>query len=138
MYKNYFIIAALSLLAISGFSQGTLEFNQIRLITSSDGTVSVPTGKSWKIIGVLYSSQVPDPYCSSSSTCYSISAHNDIIVVNSANNTIRSVRSRGNGNSGFPTYLWEQEFPIWLPASATLATGTGVSSISVIEFNIVP
>lgn len=114
-------------------AQKTLEFNQVKLVTTSE---TVPAGKVWKIEGVFYSSNVPDPHCTGSTNYSSITPLNDIIIVGGANTTIRSFNSSGGANVGFNSVLWEKEFPMWLPEGTSLAAGTGVSKISVIEFTV--
>lgn len=118
-------------------SAQALIYNQTLWITSASGTVTCPTGKVWKIENVLYSSTIPDPACSSSTSCSSIGAHNDVIAVNGVNTNIRTARSRGS-SYGLASWLWEKQWPLWLPSGSSLATGTGVLGISVIEFTETP
>jgi len=115
----------------------TLTYSQTLWITSASGTVTCPTGKVWKIENVLYTSTIPDPACSSSTSCSSISAHNDVIAVNGTNTNVRTARSRGS-SYGLAFWLWEKQWPLWLPTGSSLATGTGVLGISVVEFSETP
>lgn len=138
MFLRVTFSLVLWVLTCVAFSQPSLEFNGVRVIVAADGTVAVPAGKVWKIEGVFYSSTVPEPICPGSSTCTSLS-HSDVIQVNSANVQVRAFRNRGAAYSGstfITVHQWEQKFPMWLKAGNTLAVGTGVSSISVIEFNV--
>ena len=119
----------------SSHAQSTLQFSQALLVNSS--TATVPAGKVWKITGVFYSSQLPDPYCTGSTSCGAIAAFNDVILIGGTSVTVRSVRSRGNTYQ-LTTYSWEQQFQHWLPAGTSLAASTGVLAISVLEFTIGP
>jgi hypothetical protein len=108
-----------------GFTQGNLQFNQVKLVTTVE---TVPTGKVWKIESVTYSAPIPYMGSSSAGTdvCY--------VKINANNQIVRSFSFQYNGGAA----VWEQSFPIWLPAGTTLAAFTGVNLISVMEFNIVP
>ena len=123
--KNLFLSICISL-SFSIFSQGNLQFSQVKLVTSLE---TVPVGKVWKIEGVTFSSGIPG---GDGNTWV---AHNSIQI----NGVTTVVRSSVNVQWNGPAYeTWQQTFPIWLPAGTTLATSTGVNYISVLEFNIAP
>jgi hypothetical protein len=113
-------------------AQHTLQFNQVKLV----GTVeTVPTDKVWKIESMLPSSRLTTYYCSSSTSCsYSQTQH--IILVNGTNVFMASADAAGSAY-GVTTNALMLNTTIWLPAGTTLAAGTGVFKISVIEFNII-
>jgi hypothetical protein len=115
-----------------GFSQGNLQFNQVKLVTTVE---TVPVGKIWKIESVVYSQIISG--LSSSST--GEAANNAIILIDGNNIVVRSARQNIGGGSGVSLALiWEQSYPIWLSSGTTLASSTGVQYISVIEFNQIP
>ncbi|HRS53713.1 MAG TPA: hypothetical protein P5250_03315 [Bacteroidales bacterium] len=105
-------------------AQKTLEFNQVKLITST--TETVPTGKVWKIENIGSAIHTA-PITSSSAT--------PAIVVNGT--TIYLFIARTTNTSDY--YVTPAPFfPIWLPAGTTLATSNNINFISVIEFNEIP
>lgn len=108
-------------------AQGTLQFNQVKLVTTVE---TVPAGKVWKVESVLGDYLV--------SSCSTNPMHR--ILVNSNNVTVsRSSTVQFNGSCfGWQGIATVTSLPIWLPAGSTLAISNNVSSISVIEFNIVP
>jgi hypothetical protein len=108
-----------------GFSQGNLQFNQVKLVSTVE---TVPIDKVWKVESVTYSSGLP--YLGSSSA----GAGAWVIKINSINQIVKSYNSQSNGGIG----VSDSSFPIWLPAGSTLEASTGVNFISVIEFNIIP
>jgi hypothetical protein len=131
----------------------TLQFGQVKLVTSSE---TVPANKVWKVESVLTGEE---RYPTSGTTFPTLSR---FIVVNGANVCIHEEHTAGvgigfngccgggswlsntgqNANSN-PTHLARisreaTKLPIWLPAGTTLAAGTRVISVSVIEFNVIP
>ena len=108
-------------------AQGNLQFNQVLLVTS---TQTVPSGKVWKVENAIATHLL--------ASCSTDPLHS--IVVNGFSATITQ-----GGQVGFDGYCfgWRglasvTEFPLWLPAGTTLAAGSNVNALSVIEFNIVP
>jgi hypothetical protein len=105
-------------------AQGTLQFNQARLLEGSQGNCptcwTVPAGKVWKIGSVN---------CSSGNNIY--------YVVNNRQLGLLA----GMGYAGVdPRYI--NPFPMWLPAGATFGYN-GMSNNQAItffalEFNIIP
>ncbi|MBP6091108.1 MAG: hypothetical protein KA521_07635 [Crocinitomicaceae bacterium] len=107
------------------YSQGNLQFNQVKLIAASE---TVPTNKVWKIESVLYT-----PHNFTSNTV------NNEIILNGTNLIVRTLKTYVTSiNYGDYSLVWEQTFPIWLPAGSTVASSTGVFGISVIEYNLIP
>lgn len=111
-----------------------LEFSQVLLIDNNVQTV--PSGKVWKLESCLYSSTLPSAV-SSGSGSGTYSTLTDLIQVNGQNNEVRTFRS-GGGYYHASSAVWEQKWPLWLPAGTTLRASTGVYRISVIEFTVVP
>ncbi len=105
-------------------AQGTLQFNQVRLLEGSQGNCptcwTVPAGKVWKIGSVN---------CNSGNTIY--------YVVNNRQLGFLA----GLGYAGVdPRYI--NPFPMWLPAGATFGYN-GMSNNQAItffalEFNVIP
>lgn len=89
----------------------TLQFSQVLLVSS---TQTVPANKVWKVESVMPINQT--------------SIYHQI-VVNSTTIIVGTTNYSGS---------WFHAFPMWLPAGTTLATGTTVFRISVVEFTIVP
>lgn len=123
--------------SLSALAQGTLQFNTVRLITNSQ---SVPTGKVWKVESVLSSSNLQPSFAG----CGSIASSSQVISVGGSNVTVSTamhVHGSGTCSTGQGQSLVHADvtrLPIWLPAGTSLAPGTNVSSISVLEFNVIP
>ena len=86
-------------------SQANLEFNQVKLITSSE---TVPAGKVWKITGI-YTNQTSFGNHSVTET--------PAILINGVRNHYVVPMPRG---SGFFPYT-VASFPLWLPAGTAVA-----------------
>ncbi len=119
-------IALLAFFCLSLYinGQGTLQFNQARLLEGSQGTCStcwtVPAGKVWKIGSVT---------CNSGNTIY--------YVVNNRQLGFLA----GLGYAGVdPRYI--NPFPMWLPAGATFGyngmSNNQAITFFVLEFNVIP
>lgn len=123
------------------FSQGNLQFNQVILwklnsqsVSSNNyyysvqGTLTVPQGKVWRIDAASY---------------YGVAPWWDLRI----DNFLLFARKQSSG--GVLIYHQDIEFPIWLPSgtynylasmnssSGGLQTYEG-SSVSIVEFNIIP
>ena len=112
MKKIILIIFSLFTFSI-GFSQSgyNLEFSQAILVESS--TMTVPSGKVWKVVSVQRSSyQYADPQ---------IFINGETIYVGGGN-----YAGAGTGS-----------FPIWLPAGTAIVSGSSIKFISVVEFNLI-
>lgn len=133
------ISSMLILFTLTGYSQQQLEFNQVKLVTTSD---TVPTDKVWKVVSVIY--DVPHTIAPFSS--------NNTSTINCAStrNQTYSVTINGSttkvGQGSVPAAVgststggWSQHYtilPLWLPEGAALDGGPCDNQISVIEFNI--
>jgi len=135
------------------FSQGNLQFNQVKLVTTQE---TVPAGKVWKVESALSGEE---RYPTSGST---LPSNSRFILVNGNSVCVHEehVATTGVGfngccgggfwmnnvgmavNSTTPVLVQvtaqPTKLPLWLPSGSTLSIGTKVSSISVVEFNIVP
>ena len=118
------LMICLMLNSFFGISQGNLEFNQVKLVSTIE---TVPVGKLWKIESITYA--LGTPYFGNST-----SAIQYYIQINSISQCVFTCTWSYNG----PGVVWEQSYPIWLPSGTTLSASTGVNLISVIEFNLVP
>ena len=129
-------IASIILLAIffAGYSQHTLSYNQSLLVSSSQ---TVPGNATWKVVSVLPSS---NPISNQSNGGPAVSSFT--ININSNPVSFSSVEasfSQGNGSGtsfAYTSFNGDGKLPIWLPAGTTLAAGTNIQYISVIEFII--
>lgn len=120
-----------ALLVLGGFSsslsaQFTLQYNRTLLVNSSQ---TVPSGKVWKVESALISSSLGISVGTSSSQSNAAS-----MVVNGGSVFFASTWGSSNATSTITL----TELPVWLPAGTTLAPGTNVSNLSVIEFNEIP
>ena len=84
---------------------------------------------TWKVESAIYSGDI--------ATYVSNYAGGDIrtddILINNFPTTIRKSDQASAG--GQSSIVWEQQFPIWLPAGTILQTRNNVRYLSVIEFN---
>ena len=125
--KNIAALFACLLFAGVTFAQGTLQFNQVKVVTT---TQTVPTGKVWKVESAFGNALVSN--CSTN-PLHTITVNgNDVTVTQSTSLTFNNY-----------CYGWQgvatcTQLPFWLPAGASLAASTNVTGISVIEFNVVP
>lgn len=145
-------------------AQGTLQFNQVKLVSSVQ---TVPAGKVWKVVNI-YAPQVIRFQASSGSGGCSGTCNGSSTTWNSFTTPLcpdqttfnSSAQIKINGSSAF----YNSNSPLWLPAGTTLEgnafacnnstgwfNGNGyscfcppsttqnvVTNISVIEFNIIP
>jgi hypothetical protein len=142
--KRLYIFVITTFLYTGAFTQGNLQFNQVKLVSTIE---TVPAGKVWKVENYLPSSQLAIDLNRPSNQATAGGTKNFIMLVNSnqvfLQTTITREVGRDDGywnHSGYTTASDYKIFdaPIWLPASTTLAASTNVLSLSVIEFNIVP
>ena len=135
MNKPVVVILSFVILSFThSFAQGNLQFNQVKLVGSVE---TVPTGKVWKITSILPSARLTSTACSGSGGCGANSSTDQIITVNGTSVYMASSNSMGSYYAASASAMALSR-DIWLPDGATLAAGTGVYMVSVIEFNIVP
>ena len=124
------------------YSQGNLQFNQVKIISNTDPSQSVPAGKVWKIESVF--SEGGDTYpMGASGTVYAHFSACGLASFNFQNygrylsiNNIPvafGIHSAGNQMTNLP---------VWLPSGTTICTCIPsyicARGYSVIEFNIIP
>jgi hypothetical protein len=119
----------------------SLTFSQVLLVESSAQTV--PPGKVWKVVSCMGDATTSVNYTAGNVTF----PPRHYIVMNGSNiAVIANIEVSGTGMlySGGTYYKWWTmmetctTMPIWLPESTTLAAGSNVTAISVIEFSVVP
>ena len=112
----------------------TLSFSQVKLVGSVQ---TVPQNKVWKVENIL-------PSVRPTTTNFSGQSVVDFtILVNGLSVFYLSTESRGSLNGNGQTGITAVSAgignsPIWLPAGTTLAVGSNIHGISVIEFNVIP
>lgn len=111
----------LLLLCFHARAQGSLQYNRVLLVSASQ---TVPAGRVWKVESIGCNQE----------TEQNIGISGPRIVVNGTNIFLTDrVGMPTSSNAFFPSML-----PMWLPAGATLAAGTGVQWVSVLEFLVSP
>lgn len=114
-------------------AQGNLQFSQVKLVST---TQTVPAGKVWKV----ESAHISQTTClfTFAGTCVSNSTttfvHAGIYIVNGTSCYL----GMDTGGDQLRYSVSSDPFPLWLPATTTLAAGTNIGFLSVIEFNIIP
>ena len=129
--RHALCIALFSVLSSQLYSQGNLQFNQAKLITTVQ---TVPAGKVWKVESAQYAG----------GATFVINAGGPVpnlgsmaMLVNGVTIYLNTIYT--SGSYVYPTVLSNGlSFPIWLPAGSTIAVSTNTAFISVIEFNIIP
>jgi len=134
MKKAVDLVFALFILAASSLQAQTLSFSQVKLVSTIQ---TVPQNKVWKVENIL-------PFVRPTTTNFSgQSAVDFTLLVNGLTVFYLSTESRGNlqgnGTTGITAVTAGiGASPIWLPAGTTLAVGSNLHAISVIEFNVIP
>ena len=123
-------------LSAHGWAQGSLQFNQVKLVTSLE---TVPANKVWKVVSVVFDigTTSSGAMSSTSSSCSGSTYYSRSIVVNGVN----TKTGHGMHTAAYSSLSYAHgytELPLWLPAGATLSGGPCNNQISVIEFNVVP
>ncbi len=108
------------------FSQGNLQFNQVKLVGAQE---TVPAGKVWKIESVLNNATLQ---INTSTTAEQNKATQILINGNGI------LMATTWGNSYATSSVVSTQLPIWLPEGTNLAASTNVFRVSVIEFNVMP
>jgi len=134
MKKTVYLVFALFIFAASALQAQTLSFSQVKLVSTVQ---TVPQNKVWKVENIL-------PSVRPTTTNFSgQSAVDFTLLVNGLTVFYLSTESRGslsgNGQTGITAVsAGIGASPIWLPAGTTLAVGSNLHAISVIEFNVIP
>jgi hypothetical protein len=127
-----FILAMVSTFNSKAMAQ-SLAFSQVKTVSQAE---TVPANKVWKLNGCFYNALLSG-IVSSGSGSGTYSNSDAYILVNNQSVAVRSSRS-GGGYYHAAGFVWEMAWPMWLQAGSTLAASSGVLSVSVIEFTIVP
>jgi hypothetical protein len=110
------------------YSQGNLQFNQVKLISAIE---TVPAGKVWKVTNFL-----PTPNGN-----YQVLTQPGLAeyLIN-INGVAMNLGRRAYYNNNYNHQMSEVRHTgdIWLAAGTTLAVFQNIAHLSVIEFNIVP
>jgi len=140
-------------------AQGTLQFNQAKIIGSSLETV--PAGKVWKVtsvygtssvcnlIGPCYTALSPNSYAfaqqsglkvnGTSIVSKSIWTRLDFYTNNTCTDNPRAFSNAGTCKADAMDQASDPNLlPMWIPAGATVSSLGNGSFVSVIEFNIIP
>lgn len=140
---GYLFFAMLAFSSVSRLSGQNLQFGKVKLIGSTRDTV--PTGKIWKVEGLIYSQAIAN--CPTNRFSVNIS---DSILINGIQINVRAQRFSGlmdrcadgcvqSGSVFSPEFvIWEQKLPFWLPAGTTISASKGVQYISILEFAEAP
>jgi hypothetical protein len=124
------------------YSQGNLQFNQVKIVSNTDASQTVPAGKVWKIESVF--SEGGDTYpMGASGTVY---AHFSACGLASFNfQNYGRYLSINNIPVAFGIHSAGSQMtnlPVWLPSGTTICTCIPsyicARGYSVIEFNIIP
>ena len=165
MKKNLLVVILLLFTALSIKAQGTLQFNQVKIISTVLQTV--PSGKVWKVTSIYgfepntcITGSVMDNcnYGGSNSVNMSVAAFkvNGSVILSectpkfdwaSANCTGTKIAwssaeqycGASLGSLGYATKTANPNIlPMWLPANTTLQSNGPNTFLSVVEFNLTP
>ena len=129
--KNIIITLALLIGFLNTKAQHTLQYNQALLISTAGGTV--PANAVWKVVSILPSSlplvSYPQYYIAPTAGTFAITVNGSTIYTSSISSSFGL-----SDNNYCSTNSNGLALPIWLPAGTTLAAGTNIEYISVIEF----
>ena len=136
-----FLFVAMSVLMGTAFSQGNLQFSQVKLVSTLE---TVPVGKVWKVESAVFMGGAPicigagpNAACGSGNMSSTGFVADMLFQVNGQTNYLYTNLGQPGSSASYasPGY---SPFPLWLPASTTLAAGTNMRYLSVLEFTIVP
>lgn len=135
MKTLFFILFAV--LVSTCLMAGNLEFNQIKLVTAQE---TVPAGKVWKVVSVIYDvpANLPTLATSTSTSNCNYDKYQSYAVVVDGVPTKVGTGGQPNAYSSASYFQSFTMLPLWLPAGATLNGGPCNNKVSVIEFNVVP
>jgi hypothetical protein len=127
MHKIYVLL--LFLVAGLGLQAQSLAYAQALLVGNSAQTV--PANKVWKVESYLPTTV---KVTSTFPTAFNMVVNGNTFPVGHS----AFGNTSGNNAEAWSSSMVNNSFPFWLPAGSTLAAGTGIGLISVIEFNIIP
>lgn len=123
------------------FAQGNLQFNQVKIVSTVE---TVLAGKVWKVESAIF--QGGQPFCIGAGINTACSSGNMLSTgfvgdmsfqVNGQTNYLYTNLGQPGTSATYASQGYSP-FPFWLPAGSTLAAGTNMRYLSVIEFNIIP
>lgn len=106
------------------YAQGNLQFNQVKLVSTVE---TVPSGKVWKVENAIFAGGTP----------FTITTYTYGSMSYAVNGLACYISSSGGPPTG-NNYANASTFPFWLPAGSSLASGSNMRYLSVLEFNIIP
>lgn len=121
-------------------AQGNLQFNQVKLISTQE---TVPAGKVWRVDGATFLGGSPICLGTGSANCAggSLSGSGFIaemtFLINGLPNYIYSFQGMP-GSQAATSSPGISPFPLWIPSGTSLAAGTNMRFLSIVEFNIIP
>ncbi len=107
---------------------GILRFAGAINLTSAS---TVPSNELWRIENVFFSS-LP----AAASTATGTTAQVDYIQLNCQNFPVRKSSVSSNASGKANALLWEQGYPIWLPAGTAVDLGSGVERINILRYSL--
>ena len=123
------------------FSQGNLQFSQIKLVSTLE---TVPVGKVWKVESAVFMGGSPicvgtgpNAACGPGNMSSTGFVADMLFQVNGQTNYLYTNLGQPGSSASYASQGYSP-FPLWLPASTTLAAGTNMRYLSVLEFNIIP
>jgi hypothetical protein len=125
MSKKIIITLSICLaFALTSNAQNQLTFNQVLLVPLTTLGDTVPQGKVWKV--------------ESSVSELTNSGETSFFVNNNKCTITKSISTQGyNGGAyGYASSTVNPIFPMWLPSGTIVTSGSYVSALSIIEFNI--
>lgn len=125
-----FMIVSFLFLGIENSSGQTLNFSQVLSVSSTTDTV--PANKVWKVTSIIPTQSFIQ---SSNPVQYNLVIDGSTLAVG---HSAWGSTALAQNSAAYAGSMSNCVFPIWLPSGTTLATGTGVSRISVIEFTVTP
>jgi hypothetical protein len=117
------------LFASAGLQSQSLAFSQTLLINNAPQTV--PANKVWKVESFLPTTV---KVTSTFPTAFNMLVNGSAFPVGHS----AFGNTSGNNAEAWSSSMVNSSFPFWLPAGTTLAAGSGIGLISVIEFSIIP
>jgi hypothetical protein len=140
-FKLFFLFSFLQVLSLQFRAQGNLQFNQVKLVSSQE---TVPANKVWKVESATFFGGTPiclgsgpNAPCAGGNLIGSGFLGEMAFNINGQTNYIYSNFGQPNSSASYSS-VGLNPFPLWLPAGSTLAAGTNMRFLSVIEFNIIP
>ena len=141
LVNRLLLLSVFVLIRIALFSQGNLQFSQVKLVSTLE---TVPAGKVWKVESAVFMGGAPfclgtgpNSNCAAGNLAGSGFVGDMAFQVNGQTNYLYTNLGQPGSSASYasPGY---SPFPLWLPASTTLAAGTNMRYLSVLEFTIVP